>query len=974
MRTKPPFNKFLLLCLFVLSTFSLVLHGQITPSPASPSAWSIVASYPIPGKASGLAWDGTYIYFGIYGVAGDQVYKFNPANGSISTQCTGPMDDAYGLTYKSPNLVTIRQPSNPNNPAEAVEFTMSGTQVSAMPLPNHYMSGIAYDNGTYWVCTYYPDPGTVYHLNSSGGIISQFTPPNNQPWDICTQGSDLWIADYWGDMLYKVTSTGTLLESHPSQGTDPAGIVFDGTYLWYCDGGSTSTLYKVNLSGSGTPVINVPTTTHDYGTVTVGDAPTWNCTVQNTGTANLVINGVSIPSGQPISTTFVPPVTIAPGSSFNIPFTYTPLTPGHLNTQVTINSSDPIHPSTSVTLLGDAVISGPYITVEDTAYDWDERRSGSTSRWYLELTNSGDEDLIVTNIDFSDTHFYLDDGVILPVTLSPLQTVNIGVWFWPTEGIAYSGTMTLTSNDPVQNPFIVSLSGTGISQLYPIGAYLWSYVISGSFDNSPKSICSIADVTGDGVDDVIVGSEDNKIRCLNGNASGVADVIWTTSIYAASVYQHNSLATIDDINNDGFRDVIAGLAWGGRAIAAYSGKTGAELWKHDTHNYGDGGWVYQVDVKYDYNNDGFPDVLAATGNDGNNTGPKRVYCLNGKTGIPIWEAQSEGAVFAVIGVEDFTGDGKSDAVAGATTASETNGRIYGINGTNGAIVWTQTPAGSSTWGLMQLDDITGDGIKDVASGDFAGNIYFHNAVNGTKEEITSIPGTLILRFEDMGDVNKDGYRDILVAHSGTDGIILNGHDATQVWSKSLSDKSWNVGNVGDVTWDGVNDAAIGTLYQNNRVYFFNGNTGDELFSGEAPNAIDALSPIPDIVGDNSMELVVGGREGALMCLSGGYDSSTISIPEKDTRLSESNVELYPNPCTNLLNIKVSLFRNSDVSVTVADITGRLLYSQKKINLQEGVQILQVRRDQVIRNDASGGIFIVGVKANEGTCYFRVVFD
>ena len=28
--------------------------------------WSIVETYTIPGKASGLAWDGTYIYFGIY--------------------------------------------------------------------------------------------------------------------------------------------------------------------------------------------------------------------------------------------------------------------------------------------------------------------------------------------------------------------------------------------------------------------------------------------------------------------------------------------------------------------------------------------------------------------------------------------------------------------------------------------------------------------------------------------------------------------------------------------------------------------------------------------------------------------------------------------------------------------------------------------------------------------------------------------
>jgi len=52
--------------------------------PDAPSTWTIVASYSIPGKASGLAWDGTYLYFGIYGANGQNVYQFNPSTGSNS--------------------------------------------------------------------------------------------------------------------------------------------------------------------------------------------------------------------------------------------------------------------------------------------------------------------------------------------------------------------------------------------------------------------------------------------------------------------------------------------------------------------------------------------------------------------------------------------------------------------------------------------------------------------------------------------------------------------------------------------------------------------------------------------------------------------------------------------------------------------------------------------------------------------------
>lgn len=164
-----------------LQCLSVPIFAQDEEKPSSPATWSIVASYSIPGKASGLAFDGTYIYFGIYGANGSDVYKFNPSSGTSTLQCTGPFDDAFGLTYKSPDLITIKQPSSSSQPAQALEFTLAGSQVSTITLPNHYMSGIAEDNGSYWVCTYYPDPGTVYHVSSSGTVLSQFTPPNTQP-------------------------------------------------------------------------------------------------------------------------------------------------------------------------------------------------------------------------------------------------------------------------------------------------------------------------------------------------------------------------------------------------------------------------------------------------------------------------------------------------------------------------------------------------------------------------------------------------------------------------------------------------------------------------------------------------------------------------------------------------------------------------------------------------------------------------
>jgi hypothetical protein len=949
--------------------FLALFHSGLLSAQSNPTSWSIIASYTISGKASGLAWDGTYIYYGIYGSSGNQIYKFDPSNGNSNLQCTGPFNDAFGLTYKNPDLVTISQPSSSAQPAQSLEFTMSGTQVTTITLPDHYMSGIAYDNGDYWVCTYYSDPGLVYKINSSGTVLSQFVPPNNQPWDICLQGSDLWIADYYGNMLYKVSQTGTLLDSHASQGIKPSGIVYDGTYLWYCDGelGSNSTLYKVDLLGSGTPEITVPVISYDYGTVTIGSNSTWNCQVQNTGTANLIITNVSIPSGAPITTSFSVPATVTPGSSVNIPLTFTPVTPGSMSTQVTIVSNDPINPTVDVSLSGNGVYSGPHILLSDTTHDYGDRRAGAYSRWFLTITNNGNQPLSINNVTSSSPNFIIDAGLIFPITLATLDQAKIGIWFHPTEGTYYDSDITIASNAQGQNILTVAVQGTGVDTLYPMGTVLWNYMITAGSDNSPKAIEPIQDITGDSIEDVLVASEDDYIRCFNGNASVSADVMWEKYVYAGAVYNQNSLVTIDDINNDGYRDVIAGIAWGDRSIIALSGKTGEVLWKHDTHEYGGGGWVYQVDARYDYNNDGFPDVLAATGDDGSDTGPLRVYCLNGKTGLSIWEDPVGGPVFSVIGVEDFTGDGKPDVVAGASNQQETQGRVYGINGSTGVTFWTYYPSGTSVWALMQIDDINNDGIKDIAAGDYAGNILFLNAVNGNKLLNMNIGNVLILRFENMGDVNNDGHPDIIVGHSGTNGVIINGYNCTSLWSVPLADKSWNVANIGDVSWDGTNDAIIGTLYQNNYAYFLDGSNGNILKSLPVTTPVDAINAIPDIVGDGTMEMMIGGRNGTLVCVSGGYDPTT-GIGNDDHKSGKvDDLVIYPNPGKGPFTLKLTLQIPSAAEISLLDLYGKSISTMTTSVLPAGVNTLTVDTP----SDAAG-VYFIQVTTNRGLQKGKVV--
>ena len=427
----------------------------------------------------------------------------------------------------------------------------------------------------------------------------------------------------------------------------------------------------------------------------------------------------------------------------------------------------------------------------------------------------------------------------------------------------------LKENKVIQNPFL--------RLDYPIGTTIWQYYITGGSDNSIKAIAPIEDINADGIIDVIVCSEDYNVRCFSGGAIGTGVVLWTRNIPSGSLMYLNELSITQDINSDGYDDVVVGTPWGSRSIITLSGLNGNILWTHDTHEYGDGGWVYQVDCKYDYNNDGVIDVLAAVGQDSSGTGPMRVYCLNGLTGVSIWEAPLGGTGFSVIGIEDCTGDGKPDVVAGCTNAAQTTGYAKGINGATGAQIWSFTTAGSSVWALEQTDDINSDGIKDVIIGDFTGHIYGLSATNGAQIYSTSIGSVIIQRFAKLTDVNSDGHPDFVPEHSTISMTqAIDGQNGNILWSHPVADQPWAAVRIPDISGDAIDDVLIGTLYTTNYLYFLNGVDGTELVApisyGEA---VDGLNAIPDIVADGSWEMVAGGRNGKLTCISGGLSSGNL---------------------------------------------------------------------------------------------------
>ena len=92
--------------------------------------WTIMNSYAIPEGASGLAHDGNYIYFGIYGVDGDHVYRFDMQDGSHELLFESSiLEDAFGLTYVDGTLWSIKQIGS-SSPSLAVQLDFNGNQIN----------------------------------------------------------------------------------------------------------------------------------------------------------------------------------------------------------------------------------------------------------------------------------------------------------------------------------------------------------------------------------------------------------------------------------------------------------------------------------------------------------------------------------------------------------------------------------------------------------------------------------------------------------------------------------------------------------------------------------------------------------------------------------------------------------------------------------------------------------------------------
>jgi hypothetical protein len=346
-----------------------------------------------------------------------------------------------------------------------------------------------------------------------------------------------------------------------------------------------------------------------------------------------------------------------------------------------------------------------------------------------------------------------------------------------------------------------------------------------------------ADLEGDGLADALVGAPGSSTAYVHpGSAGGFTSAPVTLT---GSALFGQALAPAGDVDGDGYGDLLVGAPGDGTARVYLGGAGGVRtpglLLSGRGSQFG-----YAVAAAGDVNGDGYGDVVVGA-YDVSNAGRIDVY-LGSPTGpraTPITRTNGGGprSLFgiSVAGACDVNGDGFSDVIVGASQANTVS--VFGGNETGIASspLVLRAPSGVSGFGISVAcaGDVNGDGFSDVVVSASSSNaVYLYRGSPGGLSTSaitlsTGISGAHVVAS--ARDLDQDGYGDLVVGiGSANAAFVFWGNSAgTGLTSTRLTTPSGAsqfgaaVAGLGDSGGDGYGDLLIGAP-GSNQVFVYRG--------------------------------------------------------------------------------------------------------------------------------------------------------
>ncbi len=437
-------------------------------------------------------------------------------------------------------------------------------------------------------------------------------------------------------------------------------------------------------------------------------------------------------------------------------------------------------------------------------------------------------------------------------------------------------------------------------------------------EHSGRSVSNAGDVNGDGFDDVIIGA---PFSGSTGNSFGSSYVVFgkasgfDATLDLAVLDGNNgfrmdemgvddrlgySVSNAGDVNGDGFDDVIVGApsadpnaSYSGSSYVVFGKASGFDARMNLSNLNGNNGFRVDgeggeqsglsVSNAGDVNDDGYDDVMVGTFSDssyvvfGKASGFNATLDLSSLDGSNGFRLDG-GNVFSfaysgksVSSAGDINGDGFDDVIVGSYRA-DANGSFSGVS----YVVFGKASGFNGTLELSKLDGSNGFRIDGAASRDYLG-----------------------ISVSTAGDVNGDGFDDVIVGAYGADPIgygsaagssyVIFGKASGFSARVDLSNFDSNMGirldgvaagdrsgkpvsSAGDVNGDGFDDVMVGArhadpngLYSGSSYVIF----GRSDFGGG--NVIKGTSEDDLLKGTSAAEIFEAGEGNDKMIGRGGAD-------------------------------------------------------------------------------------------------------
>jgi hypothetical protein len=419
----------------------------------------------------------------------------------------------------------------------------------------------------------------------------------------------------------------------------------------------------------------------------------------------------------------------------------------------------------------------------------------------------------------------------------------------------HDGKLDLAISDSANNNVHVLLNnGTGNFTL--AGNY-------GTGGTSPSGIVS-ADFNHDGNMDVATSNAgSNNVTILLGSASGTLTA--QTPVSAGT----NPVALVTtDVNSDGNPDLVAfdnvTASTGAYSVLLGNGdgtlQTAQTVTQTNTHG--------SIATVSDFNRDGKPDVADAQSSVNtvavrlNNTLPT-VYPYGRSFSSVNAVSTANGNMADSITAADFNQDGYPDIAV--SYLADNAVRVMLNNGSGFSTAATYS-VGKQPYSVVS-GDLNGDGYADLVTantGDNTVSVLLNNGNggNGTFAAATSYTVGKQPYGVAIGDINHDGYPDLVVANNGSDtvSILLGSANGTFTPSATTLATCANPYGIalGDFQHNGYPSVAV-TCYSANELEVFP-NNGNGTFGSPFITATDK-NPGPIVVADfnrdSKLDIVVG---------------------------------------------------------------------------------------------------------------------